>query len=89
MPKAQAAEAPQFVNIGQASRLIGVGGSSIRGWILAGKLPATRAGWNWKIRVSDLYRANEESLAGAGAKQRARRKAGSNGGVPEGVDDAA
>lgn len=64
---------PEFVNMTTAARMIGVGASSVRGWVLIGWLPATREGWQWRIRVADLMEANAKSLAGAGAKQRGKR----------------
>lgn len=70
---AETAAPPQFVNLTQAAKLVGVGASSLRGWILLGWLPATREGWQYRISVEDLEKANERSLAGPGAKQRGKR----------------
>jgi excisionase family DNA binding protein len=66
-------QAPKFVNLATAAKMVGVGSSSVRGWILIGWLPAERDGWQWRINVEDLEKVNERSLAGAGAKQRGKR----------------
>lgn len=67
------APSDEVVTAKEAARRIGVGASTIRAWIFLGRLPAEREGWFWRIKVSDLDKANEESLAGAGAKQRYKR----------------
>lgn len=65
--------APEYVNMATAAKMVGVGSSSVKGWILNKWLPAERDGWQWRIKVEDLEKVNERSLAGAGAKQRGKR----------------
>ena len=63
----------EIVNLTTAARMVGVGASTIRHWIFIQWLPADREGWQWKIKVADLMSVNAKSLAGTGAKQRAKR----------------
>ena len=47
---------PECVSLLEAGRLLGVCGRTVRREIDRGKLRAFRAGWKWKIRMSELRR---------------------------------
>lgn len=53
---------PEVVNIKEAATMVGVAPSTIRYWILTGRLPARRSwgGKQWRILASDVERASEE-----------------------------
>ncbi len=61
-----------FVNIRRAARLLGVPLAWLRREIIAGRVPALRAGRQWRVNIDDARRA---------LSQRARREG-------EGVRDA-
>ena len=64
----------KVVNLRGAEKIVGVGTSTIRYWILAGKLKATRnERGRWEIRVGDLLEADRLSREGTYAQPRGRK----------------
>jgi predicted site-specific integrase-resolvase len=69
-------EGERFFNTIQAGRAINVRPSTIRYWILTGKLPAEQInGWQWSIREADLYEADRVSRASKRSHNRVYRNA--------------
>lgn len=62
-----------IVNLVGAAKMVGVGETAIRYWILTGLLPAKRNGWRWEIRKEDVVNANEKALANSRGGKRGRR----------------
>ena len=64
----------RIVNLRGAEKIVGVGTSSIRYWILSGKLRAKKnERGGWEIRVSDLLEADRVSREGRHAQPRGRK----------------
>lgn len=62
-----------YVNLVGAAALVGVGPSTIRYWVINGKLPAERVGQRWRIKATDVYAADEANRADTRAGKRGPR----------------
>jgi excisionase family DNA binding protein len=62
----------EILNVGRAAEALAVSTQTIRNWIDAGVLPATKIGRNWRIRREDIdaLLARAEASSGALATRR-------------------
>jgi excisionase family DNA binding protein len=57
----------EIMNVGRAAEALAVSAQTIRNWIDAGVLPATKIGRNWRIRREDIDALLARAEAGSGA----------------------